>query len=143
MQESFPLPHKPIAQGEHILVVDDTPAMANLIAGYLREAGYTVEIVHSAEEAWESLLQKLPILIIVDDFLPGIDGYKLCSFISKLSYQTSYWLDRIIISDQQPINDLRIYGRWPLFTYFLIKPFNPKELLAFVRRIVATERYWI
>ena len=132
----LPLPDKPIPQGEHILVVDDTPAMANLIAGYLREAGYKVEIAHSAEEAWESLLQKLPRLITVDDFLPGGDGYGLCRSVLRLYKHTPHYLDRIMIADQRPLENGIIRYELPLCEIFLTKPFNPKELLAFVRRMV-------
>ncbi|MCX6366019.1 MAG: response regulator [Armatimonadetes bacterium] len=137
MDERFlPLPNKPIAQGEHILVVDDTPAMANLIAGYLREAGYKVEIAYSAEEAWEALLQKLPILITVDDFLPGASGYELCRSVLWLYNDKWYGCCRIMIVDQRLDHNWSMGYRSPLFDICLTKPFNPKELVSFVRRIM-------
>ncbi|MBB6050325.1 response regulator transcription factor [Armatimonas rosea] len=144
----LPLPDKPIPQGEHILVVDDTPAMANLIAGYLCEAGYNVEIAHNAEEAWESLLQKLPLLITVDDFLPGVSGLGLCYRLRDLSDEGNIWSNTIMIADNSMPEHLLWGYRQPLISIYLTKPFNPKELLWSVRRILKTsskgdERYRI
>jgi len=107
-----PPPTTPVPQGEHILVVDDIPVMADLIAGYLREAGYAVEICHSAEKAWESICLQLPVFLITGELMPGIDGRELCSQVDHLEH---------------------VYGRT---CAVLSKPFKPKELLAFVDRIL-------
>jgi DNA-binding response OmpR family regulator len=134
MSGAFPLPEKPIQEGDHILVVDDTPAMANLIAGYLREAGYKVETVHSAEEAWESLLQRLPILITVDDFLPGADSWKLLRCVRHLKY--SWDIPMIRLGDKQ-LEWSGLLENGPAFDMMLFKPFVPQELIYFVDRMSA------
>ncbi|MBB6050324.1 response regulator [Armatimonas rosea] len=140
-----PFPPNPVPQGEHILVVDDNPQLADQVAACLREAGYAVEIVHSAEEAWVSLRLKLPVLVITDDILPGADGWELlrCTRRSEL-------MDIIPVVRLGEKEHERFMFGYPgfMFDMELVKPFDCEELVSFVRRIlqpasVEGERYRI
>ena len=57
-----------------ILVVDDEPAVADLIEAVLREAGYTVSIARDGNEGLALARTWAPDLILMDVMLPGIDG---------------------------------------------------------------------
>lgn len=128
-----PFPSAPVPQGEHILVVDDVPKLADQVATCLREAGYAIETVHSAEEAWVSLRRKLPILLITDDILPGADGWELmrCCRRSELT-------DRIPVVRLGEKEEERFMFGYPgfMFDMELVKPFDCEELVSFVRRIL-------
>jgi DNA-binding response OmpR family regulator/two-component sensor histidine kinase len=69
-----PLPPQVTQITQTILVVEDDPDIANLIAHYLQKAGYRVRISHSAEEALVNLEKDLPDLITLDIDLPGTRG---------------------------------------------------------------------
>jgi PAS domain S-box-containing protein len=73
-------PALPVAiaeMGGTILVVEDDPDTAHLIAHRLHKAGYQVQTAHSAEEALAGLEQELPDLITLDIDLPGMQGDEL------------------------------------------------------------------
>jgi len=60
-----------------ILVVEDEPAIRELVAVNLRHAGYLVDSVESAEAAREAIARTLPTLIVLDWMLPGESGIDL------------------------------------------------------------------
>jgi len=57
-----------------ILVVDDEPGVRTALAGVLRDEGYSVETVSSGEECLERLTRNAVDLIVLDVWLPGMDG---------------------------------------------------------------------
>lgn len=61
-----------------ILIVDDTPANLQLLAGLLRERGYKVRPVPSGPLALEAARAQPPDLILLDISMPGMDGYEVC-----------------------------------------------------------------
>ncbi len=54
-----------------ILIIDDDPSIAGEMAGYLRQDGYAVETIGSAEEALQAFIHKTYHLVLIDAFLPG------------------------------------------------------------------------
>src|SRR5215207_11528324 len=60
-----------------ILVVEDEPAIAELIALNLRHAGYEVAVARDAEEAQAAVDGVLPTLVLLDWMLPGLSGHAL------------------------------------------------------------------
>ncbi|PYR35878.1 MAG: Fis family transcriptional regulator, partial [Acidobacteria bacterium] len=57
-----------------ILVVDDEPGVRSALSGVLRDEGYTVDAVSTGEECLERLTRASVDLIILDVWLPGMDG---------------------------------------------------------------------
>lgn len=64
-----------------ILVVDDTPANLNLLAGMLKELGYRVRPVPSGSLAIQAILHKKPDLILLDINMPEMNGYEVCEYL--------------------------------------------------------------
>ena len=62
---------------EHILIVDDEPDIRNLISEILMDEGYSVTTAANGEEANQKLLLKQPQLILLDIWMPDIDGISL------------------------------------------------------------------
>lgn len=61
-----------------ILIVDDTPANLQLLAGMLRERGYKVRPAPGGETALRAAQASPPDLILLDITMPGMDGYEVC-----------------------------------------------------------------
>lgn len=62
---------------EHILIVDDEPDIRNLISDILADEGYSVSTAANGEEAYKQLRLKKPQLILLDIWMPDIDGLSL------------------------------------------------------------------
>ena len=62
-----------------ILVVDDDPYMFNVLADFLREAGYNVLLATKAETVFEIIGRELPDIILLDINLPGITGFEIAA----------------------------------------------------------------
>ncbi len=60
-----------------ILVVEDEPAVAEVVSLYLRRAGYGVNVVADGQTALREIERQLPTLIILDLMLPGLDGWSI------------------------------------------------------------------
>lgn len=65
-------------QPAHVLVVDDEPAIAALVARLLENEGYRVSVARSGEEAIEMAQAEPPDLVVLDVTLPRIDGLEVC-----------------------------------------------------------------
>jgi signal transduction histidine kinase len=62
----------------NLLIVDDSPANLELLAGLLRQAGYRVRPVPSGELALQAARLEPPDLILLDIDMPGMNGYEVC-----------------------------------------------------------------
>jgi CheY-like chemotaxis protein len=73
----------------HILVVDDDPSGLESLVKYLEQSGYTVEGVPNGRDALERVLHKAPDLVVVDLFMPQLDGCGLLEILrTYLKMQT-------------------------------------------------------
>jgi DNA-binding response OmpR family regulator len=110
-------------QEAKILIVEDDPDIARLIAHHLHRAGYQVRTTHSAEEALSELSHEIPDLITLDIELPGMQGDELAAQLHANP------LTRDI-----PILILSIFGEDPtrmrFGAYVLPKPIDQDVLLA-------------
>ena len=64
--------------GETILVVDDEPDLANLVATALRHAGYVTSSVGDGLTALDTIATQRPDLVVLDVMLPDIEGFEVC-----------------------------------------------------------------
>lgn len=110
-----------------ILIIEDEPKIAELIALYLRKEG--IETVHasSGEEGLALLGPAAPDLVILDINLPGLDGFEVLHEIRRQGT-----LPVIIVSARQEDGDM-IMGFGIGADDYVSKPFSPKVLAARVR----------
>lgn len=116
-----------MAEQIEILVVDDDKEIANLVEIYLSSTGY---VIHKAYDAMEGLaiLQKYDIkLAILDVMMPKIDGIEMCKRIRSRKN-----IPIIMLSAKSADVD-KILGLSAGADDYMIKPFNPMELLARVK----------
>ena len=68
---------------KHVLVVDDEPAIVEIVRDYLSDAGYRVSTAHSGDEALSQVRSIRPDLIVLDLGLPGLDGLDVARTIRQ------------------------------------------------------------
>jgi len=117
-------------QRQRLLVVDDEPKIRQLLKKYLSQEGYIVEAVEDGTSMDRYLANHEVDLVILDLMLPGEDGL---SIGRRLNHQDK--LPIIILSARGEELD-RIVGLEMGADDYLIKPFNPRELLARIRSVL-------
>ena len=114
----------------NILLVEDDQKAARLLARGLQEEGFTVTVVHSAEDA-EALAGARCDLVILDWMLPGKDGIALCGEWRGRDIRTPI----LMLTARDAVAD-RIAGLNIGADDYLTKPFVFDELLARVRALL-------
>jgi DNA-binding NarL/FixJ family response regulator len=110
-----------------LLLIDDDPNLILLVKDYLEFRGYTVLTAQNGSAAFRLLEDVQPDLIICDVMMPEMDGY---SFIQKLRTQQEFdWTPVIFLSAKGQTQD-RIKGLHAGADVYMVKPFEPEELVA-------------
>ncbi|MEO2202785.1 response regulator transcription factor [Paenibacillus pabuli] len=110
-----------------VLVVDDEPDIRDVIHVYLRNEGYHVIEAADGQEALDIIKTKSVQLVILDVMMPVMDGIKACLKIREVSNTPI-----IMLSAKEEDID-KITGLTTGADDYMVKPFNPLELLARVR----------
>ena len=122
-----------IAMKAQILVVEDQAPTANLIADVLREDGYEVHAVDTAQKARANLQRALPDLLILDRSLPDGDGLDLCRELRAKRQSAS--LPVLILTARKTVED-KVTGLKGGADDYLAKPFSTEELAARVAALL-------
>ena len=70
--------------GEHtVLLVEDEPALAELLTNILEDEGYVVATAADGHEGWLRLVETRPDLVLTDVMMPNLDGRQLCIAIKR------------------------------------------------------------
>ena len=88
----------------NVVVVEDEPAVQDLIRGVLESRGYLVKVFGSAAAAWNHLLAHRPSLLLVDVGLPDESGLDLLRRLRSLHGPRSY--PALIVSGRQTEQDI-------------------------------------
>ncbi len=113
-----------------ILVVDDEPNIVELARLYLRNEGYEVLTADSGPAALDAARQASPDLIVLDIMLPGLDGWEVCRQIRQFSQAP------IIMLTARSDDVDKIVGLELGADDYMVKPFNPRELVARVKAVL-------
>lgn len=113
-----------------LLVVDDEPSIREPLAEYLTANGFAVDVAESAAAAREVLGAKSIDLVVLDVMMPGEDGF---DFVRTLRSKVS--LPVIFVTARTDDTD-RIVGLELGADDYLVKPFNPRELLARIKAVL-------
>jgi diguanylate cyclase (GGDEF)-like protein len=116
-----------------ILVADDDPDIRDILKLTLSEENYEVIEAGDGEEALKIINSKPLDLVLVDYKMPKLDGRKVCQAVKRdllLSH-----LPVIMVTGKGDIND-RVNGIDAGADDYIVKPFEPKELLARIRMIL-------
>jgi len=113
-----------------ILVVEDEPRLASLLADYLRKAGYEAERVGDGREVIPRVREWAPDLVLLDLMLPGKDGIEICKEIRSFSS-----LPIIMVTARVEEID-RLLGLELGADDYICKPFSPREVVARVKAVL-------
>ena len=117
----------------NILIVEDEPAIAELLAVNLRHAGHCPIVAGSAEEALRLIRDVLPDVMLVDWMLPGMSGVALLRELRQGARTRG--IPMILLTARSEETDT-IAGLDAGADDYITKPFSPKELLARIRAVL-------
>ncbi|MFB7815534.1 response regulator transcription factor [Paenibacillus chitinolyticus] len=115
---------------KHILIVDDDDKIAQLIEIYLQNEGYTVYKANNGLTALEIMAEQTVHLVILDIMMPGMDGLQVCMKIREKQMTPI-----LMISAKDGDLD-KITGLMTGADDYVVKPFNPLELIARVKSLL-------
>ena len=116
-----------------ILVVEDEPAIQELIALNLEQAGSRVVMADSAEQALERIREELPDLVLLDWMLPGQSGLALAKELR--GNPRTRELPIIMVTARSEEAD-RVAGLESWVDDYVTKPFSPSELKARIKAVL-------
>jgi len=119
-----------VAPDQTVVVVEDDPAIADLLDLYLRQAGYRVLQAPSGERGLELVAQHRPALMVLDIGLPGIDGLEVCRRV-----RVDSTLPILFLTARDGEID-RVVGLELGADDYVTKPFSPREVVARVKAIL-------
>lgn len=120
----------PSLDRQRVLVIDDDPIVAEVVATYLEREGALVEVRSDGEAGLEAAIAEPPDLVILDLMLPGIDGLEVCRRIQALAP-----VPVVMLTAKGDETD-RIIGLELGADDYVAKPFSPRELVARVKAVL-------
>ena len=116
-----------------ILVVDDDDGFRSFVAILLENVGYRTEQVESGSRVLTAALADTPAAVVLDVHLPGLSGYEICR---QLRDEYGDAVPIIFVSGERTEALDRAAGLLVGADDFMVKPVDPGELIARVRRLV-------
>lgn len=118
-----------------VLVVEDEPAIAELLRMYLSRDGFQVLVVGDGQEALQAVTDHRPSCILLDVGLPGMDGIEVCRRLRS----AQDWTPVLFCTARDDEVD-RVLGLELGADDYITKPFSPREVVARVKAVVRRAR---
>ncbi len=119
---------------QQILIVEDEPNTAEMLASYFQIRGYEVSVCGWGKEALNFVQHTLPDLIILDIRLPDVDGYEVCRQLR--SHRRTAQIPILFLTEKRERID-RLAGLELGAVDYITKPFDIQELRLRVRNILS------
>src|SRR3954471_24773418 len=116
--------------GTRLLVVDDDPAIREMLSEYLSSHGYEVALADCGAAMRAELERARPALVLLDVALPGEDGLTLARFVRE-----RYDVGIIMVTGAADVVD-RVAGLEVGADDYIAKPFDPRELRARLKSVL-------
>lgn len=116
--------------GDAVLIVEDEPKLASLLADYLRQAGYTPHTVGDGNVVIDAVKALQPAALLLDLMLPGKDGITLCREIRAFSN-----VPILMVTARVEEVD-RLLGLELGADDYICKPFSPREVVSRVKAVL-------
>jgi DNA-binding response OmpR family regulator len=114
-----------------VLVVEDEPAIAELLRSYLARDGFEVALAADGESGLRAIAELRPEAVILDVGLPGIDGTEVCRRLRA----GGDWTPLLFVTARDDEVD-RVLGLELGADDYVTKPFSPREVVARVRAVL-------
>ena len=122
-----------MADNTSVLVVEDEPAIVELVRYSLREAGWDIRSADSVGSAWDSIVRGKPDLVLLDWMLPDQSGLRL---LSRLRGDRDFRDIPVIMLTAKSMEEDKLAGLNTGADDYVTKPFSPRELLARARALL-------
>ena len=119
-----------LATGKTVLIVEDDPHTADLVALYLQREGFRTLTAKDGEQGITLAEKNRPDLIILDLMLPRLDGWEVCRQLRRISE-----VPVIMLTARDEEID-RVAGLTMGADDYVVKPFSPRELVARVLAVL-------
>lgn len=116
-----------------ILAVDDSASMRQMVSFTLQGAGYDVVEASDGQEAFNKAKQGQVDLVISDVNMPVMDGISL---IKNLRTLPDYKFTPILMLTTESAADKKSEGKAAGATGWIVKPFNPDQLLNTIKKVL-------
>lgn len=116
-----------------ILIVDDSASMRQMVSFTLKEAGYAVEEAVDGVDALGKAKTKAFNIVVTDVNMPNMDGISL---IRELRTLASYKFTPLLMLTTESDDSKKQEGKSAGATGWMVKPFNPEQLLATVKKVL-------
>lgn len=117
----------------NILAVDDSASMRQMVAFTLKGAGHNVTDAQDGKHALDIASKQSFDLVLTDVNMPVMDGLSLTRELRKLG---NYRFTPILVLTTEAGPEKKQEGRAAGATGWLVKPFNPDQLLATVKKVL-------
>jgi two-component system, OmpR family, phosphate regulon response regulator PhoB len=118
---------------KHILIVEDEPAIRDMVAFALRKAGMEPSHAADARAAQTMIVERVPDLILLDWMLPGMSGLDLARRLRKEDLTRDVPI--IMLTARGEETD-RVGGLEAGVDDYVVKPFSPRELIARINAVM-------
>lgn len=122
-----------MADNTSVLVVEDEPAIVELVKYSLREAGWDIRSADTVGSAWDSITRGKPDLVLLDWMLPDQSGLRL---LSRLRGDRDFQEIPVIMLTAKSMEEDKLAGLNTGADDYVTKPFSPRELLARSRALL-------
>lgn len=119
---------------KRLLIVEDNFRLLRVITVYLEKAGFEIMTARDGRDAILRLAETIPDLIVSDIMMPGIDGF---AFAASVRSNARTDLIPIIFLTAKDTRADRIAGFKAGVDAYLVKPFEPEELVAVIENILS------
>lgn len=119
--------------GKHILVVDDSASIRQMVEHTLKGAGYEVTVANDGQAALDMCERGRYDCVLTDQNMPRMDGLTL---IRKLRGMGAYSRTPILVLTTEASDDMKSQGKAAGATGWMVKPFDPAKLLAVASKVL-------
>lgn len=122
-----------MASNTSVLIVEDEPAIVELVSYSLRETGWEIRTAANVASAWDAIVKARPDLLLLDWMLPDQSGLRL---LSRLRADRNFSSLPVIMLTAKSMEEDKIAGLNQGADDYITKPFSPRELAARVKALL-------
>jgi two-component system chemotaxis response regulator CheY len=119
---------------KHILVVDDSPSIRQMVQVTLKSASYQVTTADDGQAALDLCKRMQYDFVLTDQNMPRMDGLTLIKSLRSLS---TYRSVPIVVLTTEASDSMKAQGRAAGATGWMVKPFDPQKLLAVASKVLS------
>ncbi len=118
---------------KHILVVDDSPSIRQMVQVTLKSASYQVSTAEDGQAALDMCKRMQYDFVVTDQNMPRMDGLTLIKSLRNLN---PYRSTPIMVLTTEASDTMKAQGRAAGATGWMVKPFDPQKLLAVAAKVL-------